>query len=789
MPEEYQHCPACQAINPFGATYCRSCGRPLPKPTSSGQFMPRPKPVQGHNSTPWILSGVALLMVVVLIVGLWKPGFVWILVDELPNRQSENSALDTMSELDTVSSSLETDFKQVWQEEVIVNGQQTSTSLGNVYVDFGEFILEEDEELKIIAYETEDYEDGLSVASYDISLGERSELYDVARISLPYDVSRIDQANEAISVGAKYFNEEEQVWEDIPYTVNTETKTVDITTTHLSKYSVFMVRNEFSRMAYISTVFAPPISSNHAQEIVQEYIDNGGEPGTLAENAGWEVVEDYINTSNVNNLANAAATLKDFQAGALPGYTFEITSELGSLTRWVGLGMTFYTLANDGVNCVDDHTKRKMVTNVTKNLMFNAVDFFGTSALQVSFIGLIAIDYALTSFGETMLEERLQNVETVYQQYYKQSGVKRGLKDWRRRLIGYIEDNPKDPQAAMRMLEDDINEYTNRFWKEVNTEEYNALAGEAGLKIASWPNTRDQEQVVKHFQSQIHKDLHPVYISVQNYLKNKVQEDALRRLGKVRDYLNQQINIEIIDLVDEDDKNIHAGYTIRFEPLAEGTNSDSWTGIMKEEGKLRTKFTLLGHMQSGMPNKLAFYKPGDQPDKDQAEFSVEFSVSKPLTVIEVPDQDLRFEDILGTYDISQIVEGFESEMMDGLLDQMQIPEGYEDIFDAEAYKQQYESAMEDVNTTNEGEMTIEKIGEDTAKVALIFTVQGQRSEVLYQGTWDNGILHLIPAQQMAGGNWDLKFMKDNKTIQCSGESNYDSSMASYSFSLTGIKRK
>ncbi len=113
-------------------------------------------------------------------------------------------------------------------------------------------------------------------------------------------------------------------------------------------------------------------------------------------------------------------------------------------------------------------------------------------------------------------------------------------------------------------------------------------------------------------------------------------------------------------------------------------------------------------MQSGMPNTLAFYKPGDQPGRDKAEFSIEFSVSKPLTVIEVPDQDLKFEDILGTYDISQIVEGFESEMMDGLLDQMQIPEGYEDIFDAEAYKQQYESAMEDVNTTNEGEMTIEK---------------------------------------------------------------------------------
>ncbi len=67
-------------------------------------------------------------------------------------------------------------------------------------MDFGEFILEENEKLKIIAYETEDYEDGLSVASYDISLGERSELYDVAKISLPYDVSRIDQANEAISV-------------------------------------------------------------------------------------------------------------------------------------------------------------------------------------------------------------------------------------------------------------------------------------------------------------------------------------------------------------------------------------------------------------------------------------------------------------------------------------------------------------------------------------------------------------------------------------------------------------
>ena len=116
-------------------------------------------------------------------------------------------------------------------------GQTAISTDSGVTVDFGPYnaMMGEKVSVKELSADSDSIEGGTRTA-YDISAGERTEFDGLLTITLPYDESETDSADEEGSVLAEYYNSETGEWELVDYTVNTADNTVTITTDHLSEY-------------------------------------------------------------------------------------------------------------------------------------------------------------------------------------------------------------------------------------------------------------------------------------------------------------------------------------------------------------------------------------------------------------------------------------------------------------------------------------------------------------------------------------------------------------------------
>ena len=147
------------------------------------------------------------------------------------------------------------------------------------------------------------------------------------------------------------------------------------------------------------------------------------------------------------------------------------------------------------------------------------------------------------------------------------------------------------------------------------------------------------------------------------------------------------------------------------------------------------------------------------------------------------DDTLRFEDILGTYDTTQTVSGFESDVIDDALTQMEGIEGFEDYLD------QYDQYMGSVDGDYTGTMVISQYQTGAQIADISFYYPGtEGATATYRGTWDNGVLHMEPIMDYLSENWDLTFKKENGLVTCEGTISSDSEIAAYNTEITAVKR-
>ena len=121
------------------------------------------------------------------------------------------------------------------------------------------------------------------VTAYDFELGGQSEFDDVITIAIPYDAKYAEVGAESECVGAKYYNQATGEWEGVYYEVDAANRQVLIHTTHLSTYGVFQVKNENTRKAYITDVYAIAglMNTGKSFEVIKELAEQG-QPGNAA---------------------------------------------------------------------------------------------------------------------------------------------------------------------------------------------------------------------------------------------------------------------------------------------------------------------------------------------------------------------------------------------------------------------------------------------------------------------------------------------------------------------------
>lgn len=312
-------------LNP-SAKFCASCGMRIQEakdmpvntvyPVYADHAVRETKP--RFKSKKLLFSAVALVLVIALGVAILPR-----LIKETNN--SQNAAGDfnvfTYTERDYTAKA----------KEIKVSQKKSSASAYGASILFGEYALEGDETLTIRQLpDKKDKENGVKVTAYDFELAGQSEFDDVIIIAIPYDTKYVEAGAESECVGAKYYNQYTGEWEGVHYEVDVENRRVLIYTTHLSTYGVFQVKNENTRKAYITDVYAfmGRMNTEKSYEVIQEVAEQG-QPGSAAFEAGFNVVNSVVGDTGT---ALTAITLGGQYEGAL-------ADALGQGTQYMGLAL------------------------------------------------------------------------------------------------------------------------------------------------------------------------------------------------------------------------------------------------------------------------------------------------------------------------------------------------------------------------------------------------------------------------------------------------------------------
>ncbi len=609
-------CKSCGTQLIDDAKFCGSCGAKTQEAEAAPPNTVPQAPKETKPRTPpkkLLFSAVAVVLVIALgAVILPRLG------KEVANTEGTTGDLSTFTynERDYTAKA----------KELKVSPESPSASAHGVTIQFGEYALEGDQTLKIRQLpEKTDKNNGVKVTAYDFELGDQTNFDDVITIAIPYDAKYAEAGVESECIGAKYYNQTTGEWEGVYYEVDAENRQVLIYTTHLSTYGVFQVKNENTRKAYITDVYAIAglLNSGESFDVIKELAEQG-QPGNAAFEAGFEAVNSAVGNTGT---ALTAITLGGQYEGAL-------ADALGKGSQHLGLALAAVQTCYDFTyNFSDDQGKLSTLSNLVKNVANNAVGYFGSATLQVGFAAIAVFDVVLSEVQSDMMELKLENLGGVYQ-YYNDVEAPRSNKEWRAIFIKALRENADDPEAAQRQINQEIDSFCDRFWS-LDYGKVKEIAGVSGLKYSfderQW--TKDREVLTVQYREYLLSRLQAPMTSARNYLLSQAMEQAQREFEKqlraLQGELNKTVKVQIIEQPEGDGEYQYEGYTVRFVPLSSSANIKNWSGKMPKGGEMNTSFTVIGHMQSGSPSRVELYKPGE----DTPVLTVLFKVSYPTTTI------------------------------------------------------------------------------------------------------------------------------------------------------------
>ncbi|MFZ7120160.1 MAG: hypothetical protein ACOWWH_04340 [Eubacteriaceae bacterium] len=537
--------------------------------------------------------------------------------------------------------------------EYKISEENTTAIHENTSITFSSYDMEEETKVKIQKVEPqpldteEDLSEEIQITAYDFTVEDKEEFIDLIEISMPYDANFIENGeNESNCVVAMYYNEDTKSWQPVEYSVDTESKTVHITTNHLSTYGVFQVARENSRAAKIIRINAAPKmpSSQLASEIVNECLNNQMTPGEKASEFGVSLMGDSLGISG--------AILTTFNEAI---YSTQTLKNLGGYVTSLGLAGAFAQAAWD-FHTGDDVA---LYGNLTKNLSYYSIGTWGSSALQLSFVGVYAVDYAINKFANEAWNGRNDIWYEAYKIYYERE-AKRSTREWYKKFYWMWQDSidGQNPGELSKQMNDALDEYCNQFWNlpEGDIAYYQSQAMDTGFSGGGGLNEDLKKEISKAKKAELVEVLQtPVFDRLETKIAFKLREDYYKKLNELKNELNQVVSIQIIEEVADGEKSKYGGYTIKFAPLSEDAIVKNWTGKMKEDGTASTKFTLLGHLQSGSPNTIELYPPDADPNTEEPEKVIQFKVNIPETTVEIKKYP-PLEELVGQWNGSMIID-------------------------------------------------------------------------------------------------------------------------------------
>lgn len=293
---------------------------------------------------------------------------------------------------------------EIKEESFSIKAETLKAEFEQCSIEFSPFDIDSEKTLVISTVQATPYQEELDhdykVNVYDFALSNEKEFIDLIEITLPYDDSYIDSdADESRTAFGMYFNESTSEWEPQIYTVDTENNTVTIITNHLSKYGVFTVKNQNTRLAFIANVmpYSNIVDSDAAKEIIQEAIVNPNDEIAKARDLAMNTTNDWL------GLSSFLLTTSD------PIYSSELMKGMGSTFNALGVAAAVYQLSID----MDKEPSPELYGNLSKNLLNISVSYWGSSALQPVFTQL---KKRINWYLMDQYTQELNNVKNMYNQ-------------------------------------------------------------------------------------------------------------------------------------------------------------------------------------------------------------------------------------------------------------------------------------------------------------------------------------------------------------------------------------
>ncbi len=474
---------------------------------------------------------------------------------------------------------------------------------------------------------------------YDLTLEGQKEFIDPVEMTFPFDTRLLADTEEmAAGVISEYYNTETNETESVDYQVNEVNGTITIMTNHFSRYVIrtikgtakkgpFKVIKDHTRYAQIIDVdpYYPLIHSNEASEIIGEAFENDMEGGDKAYEAAFGEANNLLGFGASGNTIVGSA----YSSTLLTNLT-EAFNKVGAIAAIVQAGIDF-----------QKGDTQALYTNLLKNGVYNTVNFIGSSALQLAFVGVFAIDYSINSFASEAWDGSNAKWHAVYQHCYHKHFDK-STREWYKLFYwtwhdAAYSDDPQDMSTIQTRISQIILDNVWGVWNNLSASSLSECVDDLGYTNLGGLNTDIKTSLALAKRAELVAALEPVFLRLQRPVNYKMREDYRKQLTLFKAYLNQFVQVQISETVVDGELSKYAGYKVRFAPLNEDTNASMWTGTlpMTASPAIQTRFTLLGHLQAGSPYRLEVFKPEDDPDTDAPVKTIEFTISLPQVVIEL----------------------------------------------------------------------------------------------------------------------------------------------------------
>ena len=469
---------------------------------------------------------------------------------------------------------------------------------------------------------------------YDFSVEGKTDFTDLIQITLGYDSDFVDAiGDEKASIVAKYYNPQTGAYEPVDYEVDTSKNEVTILTNHLSTYALisipksesygaFKVINNNSRKAYITDVdpYYKFINSYTASDIINESLDNDMVSGTQAYEAGFNAANEWLGLTAASNGLTSAPFSSTF------------LKSLSNSFNHLGLGASVLQAAFD-------FSKGDIVSlyaNLSKNVVYNSVNYFGTSALQLAFVGVFAIDYSLTAFANEAWDGSNEKWYKTYNQCYKKHFAKK-QPQWYK-VFYWIWHDTQDIKQAKEKIDKAIWDNAFAVWDKLSESDRVECMDDLGYVDLGGASSSLEIMLAMSKKSELVAELQPTFNRLEKVIILDMRAKYKIELKKLQDQLNQIIKVKIQETIPEGSSSKYAGYRFRFAPLNDKAKKSEWTGILDSDGSASGAWRVLGYMQAGSPNRLELFKPTDDPDIATPVKTVEFTTDPPNLVINLKDE-------------------------------------------------------------------------------------------------------------------------------------------------------